>query len=929
MSGTATASKHLGVSDGPGRELKATVAVSLLSTRTTELSGTFNATASHLDRSLTGIYAVPLLGTHQWVLHVALWSLLSSTGVLNPSRKITSGALVITRQRERTITHTSSICTDVTSIQSCGILETLSSWAACLRRKLILCDKIELSVGVGTSIIMIASTLTAGHQFHAGGDSEHLYWISVLCVWRAETESALEAVNQQHSELCGTTSADPEDLDEDELAAVLDWDASLSDDATAAEDPYADQFEKERRRERNHLLEQFFAFRKAALLHGDDTRAHFVDYMERLVIHAICERSGMRALLHDDIDDVEAFLVQDIITLEELKQIYVAVHTTPPRMVLNAIVDAFRDPQEPHDIVLGRRIYRQETGGEICFTAWDLFEDVMPCRHCALQGCHRLEEWTKIDRLATLSLRFLNWQPGNLESFSRADTLFHLSGVFAERTWERYRSKPFFSKRHGKQYVQIEKSAGLYLKFPLANTDTYHRFLHTLQSLKDVFSVLSWAPDFMEDSGTLIPRARTQLCASRIRVAKTEEDLPYAQWQESETIHEREAHVLHDASRDPLVLHMVVLDRTGAALEGLKHNLALAFLFAEQVDVQTPRAFVAAEMRKLLDAGAAPDFGFSEAGLMGVAAGAIETLSDADLVTRWGNKKRKRKQQAAAQCWKKWKGKLDRMACSKDFFYLGTEEGETHIREKLGKTISPTDGAVVKYDEVFQRALDRSQAVEKMVPPRKIPMDWDGEILYPEEIIDIFSFTRDDFSEEETGAKIVEVQNEFLNRRIKLIGFLSFVARGKQEGCERSALVDRQQGLLGAARDWEAWIWGLFFPPLKARLARPKQTVAFTAVEHADLAEPVMSELNFSSQCGKRIHDRNTIVLRVLRISIPHSQRAALTYNVIALLFGQLSVQNRFGGTASGGVFTLSQDSSFVKRTAGSQTALAACAQLG
>ncbi|KAJ7872951.1 hypothetical protein B0H13DRAFT_1025943 [Mycena leptocephala] len=132
------------------------------------------------------------------------------------------------------------------------------------------------------------------------------------------------------------------------------------------------------------------------------------------------------------------------------------------------------------------------------------------------------------------------------------------------------------------------------------------------------------------------------------------EDLPDAPWQESSTIHEREAHELHDESRDPRVLHMIVLDRTGGDLARLKDNLALAFLYAEQLNVNTPRAFVASEIRRLLDAGAAPDFGVADAGLMGIACGAIEvggesfrqfrqrcvalveTLADADLVTRWG-----------------------------------------------------------------------------------------------------------------------------------------------------------------------------------------------------------------------------------------------------------------------------------------------------
>ncbi|KAF7345690.1 Epimerase domain-containing protein [Mycena venus] len=663
----------------------------------------------------------------------------------------------------------SSVCTDLNYIKSCGISETLSCWATHLRRKLSLYDKV------------IRGREYHHWRFYGGGDPAHICYLEVLSAGRRETEVALLAVNRRHDELYGVTSSDPEDLDDEEVAAILGWDtAPPSDIIVPEEDPYADQFEEERRRERSRLIQQLFAFRKAALLHGEDTRAQFIDYMERIVILAMLERSGMRPLLHAGAKDVEDFLAQDIVTLDELKQIYVAVHLTTPQTIFSAINDAFRSADDPHDVVLGRRIYAEESNDEICFAAWDLFEDVMPCRHCALQGCQRLEEWTRIERLATLSLRFLNWQSEDVASFSRADTLFHLSGVFAERKWERFSPAPYKSKKHGNQWVQIERPAGLYLKLPLDNADTYHRFLHIIQSLKDHFSVLPWAPAFTEATGTLIPRAPTELCASRMRTAWTLEGLSYASWEETDTMHEREARELHATSRDPLVLHMIVLDRTNGTLARLKDNLALAFLFAEQLAGETPRAFVAAEMRKLLDGRAAPDWGVAQAGLLGIACGAIavegksfaqfrercvkvvETLADTNLVVLWRSKKAKRKQKAAVECWEKWKRRLDRMACSKDFFYLGTEEGHTHLREKLGRTISPTEGALVKYDEdisreVFQRALHRSEAVEKMLPPRAIPMDWDGEIGYPEEISDTFAFMREGFIEE-TMATIVETR---------------------------------------------------------------------------------------------------------------------------------------------------------------------------
>ncbi|KAF8126227.1 hypothetical protein K438DRAFT_970208 [Mycena galopus ATCC 62051] len=318
------------------------------------------------------------------------------------------------------------------------------------------------------SMIVISSRVIRGRRyhhdtFHAGGDSPHLHYITVLNESKRETEIVLLAVNQRHGELDGVTS-DPEDLDDDKVAAILGWDSAPPPSDPGAEDLYyTDQFEDERRRERTRLIRQFLAFRKTAQLHGEDTREPFIDYMERLVILAILERSGMRTLLHGGAADVEDFLTQDIVTLDELKQIYVAVHLMTPQQVFSAINDAFRGVHEPHDIVLGRRIYEEESTDEICLAAWDLFEDVMPCRHCALQGCQRLEEWTKIERLATLSLRFLNWQSADVGSFSRADTLFHLSGVFAERKWERFSPPAYWAKKAG-LWVQIDRPAGIYLK---------------------------------------------------------------------------------------------------------------------------------------------------------------------------------------------------------------------------------------------------------------------------------------------------------------------------------------------------------------------------------------------------------------------------------------------------------------------------------
>ncbi|KAJ7025482.1 hypothetical protein C8F04DRAFT_134800 [Mycena alexandri] len=545
-----------------------------------------------------------------------------------------------------------SSCTNLQIIGTCDARDTLIGWAMRLRTKLNLCSNV------------IHGRQYHHERFYEGGDSPHLHWITRLEQKKSEIEAALLAVNQRHDHLCGISFSDPDDLDEEQLTAVLGWETSPT---VPTPEDLVDRFEEDHRRERTRLMEQFFAFRKVALLHGDETRAPFIDYMERLVILAIYNRSGMRTLLGAGATDVETFLGQDIVTLDELKQIYVAVHLTPPRKVLSAINDAFRSVMEPHEIVLGRRIYDKEWGGGLCLTAWDMFEDVMPCRHCALQGCDDLEEWTKIERLTRLSLRFLNWQPENVSAFSAADTLFHLSGVSAERKWERYCPPPTHSPNKYNGYVEIERPAGLYLKLPLANSDIYHRFLHAIQNLSHVFSVLPWAPAFTEDPGALIPRVHSKLCASRIRIAKSLEDLPDAIWRESEALYEKEARRLHENSRDPAVLHIIVFDRTGGDVARLKNNLAAAFLFAQQLNAVTPRAFVASQMREMLDDGAAPDFGVAEAGVLGVACGAIqvrgesfrqfrkrcillvETLSDADLVVRWGRKKRKRKRKAALE----------------------------------------------------------------------------------------------------------------------------------------------------------------------------------------------------------------------------------------------------------------------------------------
>ncbi|KAJ7483628.1 hypothetical protein FB451DRAFT_1439999 [Mycena latifolia] len=658
---------------------------------------------------------------------------------------------------------------------SCESSDKLSGWAMRLREKLSLYNKV------------IRGREYHHRRFYGGGDSGHLRYITYLVNCRSGTEVALVAVNQRHDEISGTPYPDSEDRDAEEVAAILGWEASPISEVPTAEDPYADPFEEDQRRERSILIDKLFAFRKVALLHEPDTRAQLIDYMERLVILAIRERSGMRALLRTGAVDVEEFLAQDIVTLDELKQIYVAVHFTPPQAVLRAINDAFRDADDAHDVALGRRIYADAGDGGMCLAAWDLFEDVTPCRHCALQGAHTLEDWTRVERLATLSLRFVCWQPPDVAEFSRADMLFHLSGVFAERKWERQAPTP--KKARGGGWVETESLAGLYLKFPLTHTDAYHRFLATLQRLPDDFSVLPWAPSVTRTSNTLIPKARTVLYASRTRSAKRLTHLPAAEWRDAQPLTEHEARALHAAGRDPSVLHMIVLDRAGGSLARLKDNLAAAFAYAQDPELRTGAgagagAFVGGAARALLDAGAAPDWGADGAGLLGVACGAIvvpgasfaqfrrrcialvKTLGDADAAwaTRWGRRTRAQKQADALKCWDKWRRRLDRVACSKDLFYLGTEEGHTHLRERLGKTISPTDGALVKYDEdisreVFQHALDRSEAVENMLPPRQIPMDWDGEIEYPDEIIDVSRFTRPEATEE-SQATIIELVNE-------------------------------------------------------------------------------------------------------------------------------------------------------------------------
>ncbi|KAJ7065556.1 hypothetical protein C8F01DRAFT_748979 [Mycena amicta] len=675
----------------------------------------------------------------------------------------------------------SKICMDHARIGACCVLQILAGWAVGLREKLSHCRN------------AICSRQYHHDRFHGGGDEAHIRFIRYLHNQRRLIELTLEVTNKRHDELSGTTATKATDHDPEEIEAVMEYHT-----------PATDRFPLDA----STLLARLFSFRKFERIHrepDDQPRwARFVDFMERIIILAMQARSGMRTLLASpralDVD-VETFLSDNsLITMDELQQIYVAVHLMPPPSVLHAINDAFRSEAEddPHTLVLRRRIYANPAIA-ICLDAWDMFEDLMPRRHWAIQASPNLTAWTEVDRIASLGLRFNRWQSprimGDSGTSASASIIFPLSGVFVQREWDREIASRQI-REYKQRWVEKDRPAALYLTFSKSTgTLFFQRVVSTLQKHPQFFGVLPLASGHFTastDAGTstVIPRIPTILNSGRQRFAESKGKLKEAEWVDLPYF------TLDDltgptALSDPGgVLHLLVTDCTQSGKDSLRNNLAAVLLFvklqhspSESDEPPSERAFLSSEMRILCNPTVAPALGLGQEGLVAIAAGVIhvegehfkhfkdrltqilERHADENLVKRWEKKKMVRQRKDGVRCWDKQKRKLERIACCQEFFFLGTPEGHAHLRKKLGREISSVEGAVQKYDEdlshhVFETASARSQAAEKMLPPREIPMDWENEVHYPDTINCSFNFMREATTLEPANAMIVELMND-------------------------------------------------------------------------------------------------------------------------------------------------------------------------
>jgi hypothetical protein len=178
----------------------------------------------------------------------------------------------------------------------------------------------------------------------------------------------------------------------------------------------------------------------ASQVKEDVIKNHIVDYMERLLVLAIIRRPTLASFLDPDISDVALFLHQPSITLHELKQLAFDFMSMPPRTVFNAIIDAFRNTDEPSTLTLGRRLFSSPYHGEIPLEAWDLYADLTACTHCVLKTCPSLGEWTRIQRIGAVSQRYCEWrwpsiQPNTTSTRSIQDIFFCLVGIFCAERW--------------------------------------------------------------------------------------------------------------------------------------------------------------------------------------------------------------------------------------------------------------------------------------------------------------------------------------------------------------------------------------------------------------------------------------------------------------------------------------------------------------
>ncbi|KAF7296395.1 hypothetical protein HMN09_01109800 [Mycena chlorophos] len=690
------------------------------------------------------------------------------------------------------------ICMRHDTIAACADLLTLESWAIALRDKHALCLR------------AIATREDHHRQFYEGGDEGHRRYIEDLYIECDVMVAALAVIAQRHDELSGivlSESAEPE-CDADEIEAVMEYHTPTSDHFLTSLIT------------RPELLERLFSFRKFQRIHklGSEEWGRFVDFMERVIIQALRRRSGMRTLLASpNIDglDLEEFLANDsLLTLDELKQIYVAVHLTSPRHVLRSINDSFRsgDPaKEPHTMILGRRIY-YDPSPTVCLDAWDMFEDFMPERKWAMHAAPTLTAWTEVDRIISLGLRFTSWQPHYLDIDAGpvpASIAFPLSGVFIQYEWKQALGK--IIHLDSGEWIEIDQPAALYLKFSESARDGrlfFQRVVSVLQEHSKFFGFLPIASAHFDlDAGnaqSVIHRLPTSLNAGRWRSATEKARLEDAAWVDLpyftlEDVRDKFTGSGPFAMADPGgVLHLLVTDRLGVGEDSLRNHLATILLWIRMYDWDAPPLsdpysawreteppsqldFFRVEMRVLCNPTIAPALGAGQEGLVAIAAGAIhvegesfrrfkdrltqilERHADANLVRRWMKKKLRLQQKDAVRCWHRHKEKLERMACCQGFFFLGTADGRDELKKMLGREISPDAGALQLYHpqlirHVFVSAWDRAREAEKMMPPREERQDWENAVQVSDKIDCDFDFMAGGKGKREpTSAQIVEI----------------------------------------------------------------------------------------------------------------------------------------------------------------------------
>ncbi|KAF7296396.1 Epimerase domain-containing protein [Mycena chlorophos] len=680
---------------------------------------------------------------------------------------------------------TTKISTDLAEIALVKNAKRLREWFAKLRKGMALCAR------------AIDSRAFHHTQYFGGGDMGHHQFLISLRTKHGIIEQAVEAIAQRHDEISSNPPSNEHDRDTEEIEAVLRYHASDAEHFSI------------HRITRQDLLRRLFSFRKFHCIHqvDSDEWTRFVDFMERIIIQVMRRRAGMRMLFANSKLvrlTFESFLSSEaLVTPEELKQIYVGVHLTPPRHVLRSINDAFRstDPaKDPHIIILGRRIY-DNVDAPICLDAWDVFEDFMPARKWAIHAAPNLTAWLEIDRIIALGLRFTSWQPPHLDidaGKTPASIVFPLTRVFIQFEWPRVVGPPAISRKYKKEWIETERRAAVYLKFSESELLFFQRVVGLLQARPSVFGVLPITSGHFKfdvtgkgDGTRVIPSIPDVLSAGRWRKAVSRAKLKHAEWMDlpyftASDIRDKFTGNGPLAMSDPGgVLHLLVVDRCDAGEVQLRDNIASVLLFMRMHDWDAPPPrtrdpyhslddslplsqleFFRAEMRILCNPSVAPALGLGQEGLVAIAAGAIhvdgetfrrfkdrltqilERHADENLVRRWERKKAKRQRGDAVRCWDQYKRKLERIACCREFFFLGTADGHDYLKQKLGREISPVDGAVELYDEeishhVFQKASDRAQLAEKMMPPREEPLDWDNPVCESDTIDCNFDFLKE------------------------------------------------------------------------------------------------------------------------------------------------------------------------------------------